>query len=147
MSNLVNTSTPIAWTPTLKLALGRGAASGLMIIIIAGLAGQFKGATLMGVLGFYVFWTVGSVVGATATFYVIKAISAVLTPIAGGIVALACNIYLFMVSIMIAIGDPIVFLLNKQFPNLFECADLKLINMQPLMIVREPPLAAQSMGA
>lgn len=66
-------------------------------------------------------------------YLMVKAVGRVL----GGIpfVTLACNLLLLATAVLVAIGDPIVFAINKRFPELLDVADFKFFNLVTAIIV------------
>ena len=44
----------------------------------------------------------------------------------------------FVGSLMICIGDPIVYLINRSFPALLNIADLSIFNFQPMIFITDP---------
>lgn len=125
----------IQWAPTLKLAMGRSVASGFVITLLMALFGAGQGATLAGMAGFFLMWSLTSAIGTPGVSMMIKGMNAVFAGMGLGIAVLAGNIILFGLSLAVASGDPIVYLLNKRFPMLFEVDDFKLFNLQPTIFV------------
>jgi len=124
----------IQWGPTLKLALGRSVSSAMVLTVLVGLFGG-PGVGLGGLAGFFLYWSIASVIGVPGTSLLIKAINAMFAGLGIGVAVLAGNIMLLMLSLAVAAGDPIVYVLNRKFPALFEVEDFKLFNLQPTIFV------------
>jgi len=126
----------VAWGPTIKLAVGRSLASGLIIGIFILFNGGPAGPSLGAKLQMIVTMPVSLLIGAPAMYYLLLGMRAVLTPLAGDIVGLACNFMMMILSVMVAIGDPIIYLINRSAPHIFEVDDdFKLFNFKIWMIV------------
>jgi len=65
----------------------------------------------------------------------IRGINAMFAAMGLGIAVLAGNIMLWMLALAVAIGDPLVYALNRQFPDLLEVRDFKFFNLQPTLFV------------
>ena len=125
----------VQWLPTLKLAVGRGVASGLVITLLMLLSGGLKEAGVGGAVGFLLMWSLTSFIGAPGVALMIRATNAVFMGMGLGIAVLAGNLILLMLSLAIACGDPIIYLINRRWPQLFEVADFKPFNMQLTIFV------------
>jgi hypothetical protein len=49
----------------------------------------------------------------------------------------------FLVSLLLACGDPLVYIFNRAFPAVLEIADFKPVNLQPLLVVYNRPSLAE----
>lgn len=128
----------VDWAATLKLALIRGFASALVLVVVGGMLGMFsgpQGGGIGGALGFLFFWTVGASVGGIFYIWMLRAIAATLGK-AVGIVVTVSTIMQFLVVLMVAAGDPLVYFLNRSYPQLLDLADFKLFNMVAVIFVR-----------
>lgn len=116
---------------TAKLALARGLASAPVWCVVA-LAMKVPFGSLP-VL--FIQLVPAIVIGAPLYHLIVRGVRAVL----GGLpfVGLACNLMLLACSLGVAIGDPIVFALNKQFPELLGVTDFKLFNLVPALLVHQ----------
>lgn len=128
----------VSWGPTLKLAAGRGFATGAVFavaILAMGIAGASRstpsGASLAGfvlalpflwaVLGpllALLYWAAGWIVGK-------------FVPGLGGLITLAS-------ALPICWGDPILYFVNRTYPQLFQVADLRFFNLRPMIVVTYP---------
>lgn len=130
----------VQWLPTIKLAIGRGVASGLVITLLMLMGGGLKDAGPGGAIGFLLMWGLTSFIGAPGVALMIRAINAVFLGMGLGIAVLAGNLILLMLSLAIACGDPIIYLVNRRWPNVFEVADFKPFNMQLTIFVLDDGL-------
>ncbi len=119
--NAVDTLSNVAWFATIKLALARGFASGL--VLAAFLATQ--GKSFSDVICMPFMWAIFSslIVGA---FYLISKI----IPLFG--------IASLFFSLMIIVGDPIVYVFNRMFPKILDLTDFKILNFNAIIIVYHP---------
>lgn len=122
----------VDWTATTKLALARGVSSALVWCTVAAM---MKGLLIGNLPGLFVQLVLAIAIGAPLYHLIVRGIRAAL----GGLpfVGLACNLMLLACSVMVAIGDPIVFALNKSFPELLGTADFKLFNLVPAIFVHQ----------
>ena len=126
----------IQWGPTMKLALGRGAASGLIIaVVLVAMGPQEGGATPAEALVVWAVWSVAACATAPLLQLFLKGIAAVFAAMHIGIAVFATNVMIWGAALLVAIGDPIVFALNKAFPWLFEARDFAFINLQPAIFI------------
>lgn len=118
----------VNWAATAKLALVRGIAASLVWCVV--MVFLLPAAALP---GFFIQNILGLVIGAPLFHLLVRGVHRVL----GGLpfVGLVCNILLFVTALTVAVGDPIVFLLNRQFPELLGLADFKFINLVPAIFV------------
>jgi hypothetical protein len=123
----------VQWAPTLKLALGRSIASGLVITLLMGLSGGYQ--NLAALMGFFLSWGLTSFIGAPMTALMIRGLNMVFAGMGLGIAVLAGNIILSMLALLVACGDPIIYFLNRRFPGLFDVADFKVFNLQLTIFV------------
>ena len=84
--------------------------------------------------GFFLQTVLGIAIGAPLYYLMVTGVAKVL----GGLpfVTLACNLLLFATAVLVAIGDPIVFAINRQFPDLLGVTDFKLFNLVTAIFVR-----------
>lgn len=122
----------IDWAATAKLTLARALASALVWSV---LAVAFKAVPMGHIAGVFGQLLLAIAVGAPLYHGVVRGVRATL----GGIpfVTLACNLLLVGTSILAAAGDPIVFALNRQFPDLIGIADFKVVNFVPAIFVHQ----------
>jgi len=120
----------VNWGATGKLALARGAGAAIIWGVL-GLATHFVGLKAFPIV--LLQWTLAASIGAPLYHLLVRGIRAVF----GGIpmVQMACNILLLMISLVIAAGDPLVFLVNRQFPGLLGVESFRAINLEPAIFV------------
>lgn len=123
----------VLWGPTLQLAGMRSLASALVLTIVGLVMGLFQGFGQ--IAGFFLFWTVGSVIGGVGNIYMLKAISALLSPVAGGLVTTVCTLMNFLIALMLAAGDPLIYLLKNQRPDLVPAPEFGPLNLRALIFV------------
>ena len=137
----------VKWGATLKISLGRAFFSGTVIACAvlatapgtasASGAGELAGTALAipfvwGLVGPFVstgMWGIGRVLGF---------ISDLLPDFAGLFVGLAAAMMTLAASFYMCLGDPIVYMLNRSFPRLFNVADFGFFNFRPMIFVTEP---------
>lgn len=92
-------------------------------------------APIGAILAFFIPMALVIAIGAPLYHFMIRGIRSVL----GGLpfVGLACNLILILCSLVVAIGDPIVFAVNKRFPELLGLADFKPFNLFPAIFVHQ----------
>lgn len=121
----------VAWGPTFKLSLARGVASALIItpfMLSGGQSGAFGSA-----IGFFIFWSLFSGVGGLATQFFIRGLTLVfawLPPFVLGAVVMQ-----FVLSLAVACGDPIVFIIHKASPRLLEVKDFGFFNFKTFIFI------------
>ena len=129
----------VDWIATLKLAGIRGFASALVLVVAAAMLGMFSGPAGGGfgsAIGFLLFWTFGASIGGICYIWMLRAISATLGS-AVGIVVTVCTIMQFLVVLLVAAGDPLVYFFNRSFPQILDLADFKLFNLVAVIFVRK----------
>lgn len=121
----------VHWLGTIKLALVRGFFAGIIILIIQTIwpAGM-EPRTTTEFITFPLFWAVGAVPFALFVQGVGWAIGAAV-PLFGVFTG-------WLGSLMVCLGDPIVYLINRFFPSLLGVADLHFINFQPIIFITQP---------
>jgi hypothetical protein len=125
----------INWPSTLKVALARGVASGIVIsvgILVLASHVDYSGAWMMLV------WPFFAVTTALIMHGVIKFVGAIFRTAAGpdnAVFELIISGSLFVASLLVACGDPLVYWLNREQPTLLGVADFKVFNFFPLMLV------------
>ncbi|MFV0410742.1 MAG: hypothetical protein ACK5LJ_13935 [Paracoccus sp. (in: a-proteobacteria)] len=118
----------VQWLPTLKLALGRGFAAGLVWAIVIPLTSGTLSATEALMMPF--FWAFLAVPIALLLSLVAKAFGAFI-PILGACIMLAASLF-------VCVGDPLIYVINRSFPKVFEIADFRLFNFSPLIYILSP---------
>ena len=116
----------VHWGSTVKLTLARGFFAGLGWAILIG-ASQGAEISLL----------------AVPFVWMIIAVPIALTIQLSGMLFRAYIPLLglwmhFVGSLMICIGDPIVYLINRSFPALLETADLRIFNFKPMLFITYP---------
>lgn len=122
----------VYWPTTAKLAVARGFAAGCVLALV----------------GLIMSPPAGELAAIFAMPFVIAAISLPISlalrlaayissfiPYLGGFVALTC---LFFGALLTTIGDPIVYLVNRRWPELLDIADFKLFNLDTLIMILQP---------
>jgi hypothetical protein len=134
----------VDWGATLKLALVRGLASALVLVIIGFMIGGFAGpgGGAGGAFRFLLFWTFGASIGGIFYIWMLRAISATVGQ-AVGIVVTVCTLMQLIVVLMVAAGDPLVYLLNRSLPHFLQLADFKLFNLVAVIFVRRPAMGGE----
>jgi hypothetical protein len=123
----------VLWGPTFKLAGLRSVASALVLTAVGLVGGWFEG--LGQAIGFLLLWSIGASIGGVANIYMLKAISTLLAPIAGGIVTTVCTIMSFIIALMLACGDPLVYLLLRKVPGLVDTPEFGPFNLRAIIFV------------
>lgn len=118
----------VRWWPTLRLALGRGFATGLVGAVILPLlnGGPYAQEAVMIPL----YWTVLAVPTAMMLTLIAKGFGAVVPIMGAGVMIVA--------SLFVCLGDPLVYVINRTFPRLFGIADFKFFNFSPLLYILSP---------
>jgi hypothetical protein len=128
----------VDWAATVKLAVIRGFASALVLVVTGAVFGLFSGpggGGAGGALSFLLFWTFGASIGGICYIWMLRALSATLGQ-SVGIVVTVCSLMQILVVVLVAAGDPLVCLLNRQMPQLLDLADFKLFNFVAVIFVR-----------
>lgn len=126
----------VEWKPTAKLALARGVASSLVVTPLMVL---FAGMPLAYAVPYFLALAITLPIGGPLYLLILKGISAIFAGMGIGIGVLVCNIFLFMVAVLAAIGDPIVYEVNRRYPDLLGVTDFGRFNLQPaIFVLREP---------
>jgi hypothetical protein len=117
----------VHWGSTFKLAAGRGFFTGLVVVIVmlvfAG--GQTPPASLF---GFPIIWGILAPLFGIAAWAFFSLLG--FLPFTG--------ILLNISSLMMCLGDPIVYMINRSFPALFDIADLRFFNFLPMIFITHP---------
>jgi hypothetical protein len=114
----------VHWPSTLKLALARGFAAGVIWSALLSLTPNAPREYLLFVMPFI--WAAG----ATPIGMSIQFLSQI-TPLAGGWFGL-------LGSFIVCLGDPLVYVLNRAWPDAINVADLELFNLRPFIFVMLP---------
>ena len=118
----------VYWPATAKLAVARGCAAGCVLALL-GLVMSPTSSEAPVVLLFPLIVAVVSLplrLGAYVSSFI---------PLIGGFVALTC---LLFGALLTTIGDPIVYLVNRQWPQLLDIADFKFFNLDTLILIFHP---------
>ena len=129
----------VDWGATIKLAVIRGFASAVTLVLVGAILGMFSGATgggLSGAFRFLLFWTFGAAIGGIVYIWLLRAISATLGQ-AVGLVVTVCTLLQFLVILLVAIGDPLVYAFNRYVPQVLDLAEFKLFNFVAVIFVRK----------
>jgi hypothetical protein len=139
----------IAWGPTLKLGVARGVSAGVVLgvlILLFHPAPIVARATLAGmgllVMPLYCF------VGFPINYFVFKGVASLIgafTSEAYG--RLVWSFFRFFLTAIVAIGDPIVYLVDRAAPQLFNVADFKPFNFHAVIFILKTPMASAHAAA
>lgn len=129
----------VDWSATLKLAALRGFASAIVLVTVGAVLGMFSGPSgggVGGALRFLILWTFGASIGGVVYIWMLRAMSATLGK-AVGIVVTVCSLMQIIVVVLVAAGDPLVYMLSRQVPQLLDLADFKVFNFVAVILVRK----------
>lgn len=118
----------VLWGTTLKLALARGFAAGLVWAVITSFGPApvpFETAVLWPVM-----WSVFALPLALIT-YVLAMVIGAIAPVLGTFLTV-------FGSLFVCAGDPLVYTLNRHVPDILNVADLGFFNLQPIVFVTYP---------
>lgn len=118
----------VIWGATFKLAIARGLSAGIVFSIIFPFSGAASSIAegLLGVLVIPIVWgTVGVPLAMLLHFI------GMLLPVAGGWVQ-------FCGALLVAVGDPLVYLLNRSKPHLLNIDNFSFFNLQPMIFILQP---------
>lgn len=122
----------VAWGPTMKLAYARSTASSLVITLLMTL---FAGMPLALAPVYFFALALTFPLGGPMYYFMFKALGTIFGPMTLGVATLVFNILLYMVALIAAAGDPIVYYLNRRYPELLDVSDLKPFNFKITMFV------------
>lgn len=122
---------PVNMAATLKLSLARGLAAATVWCVVM----LFLHAPLGSIPMQFLMMVPTIAIGAPLYQLMVRGFKAVL----GGLpfVGLACNLILLICALVVAVGDPIVFAVNKRFPDLLGIPDFKPFNLVPAIFVHQ----------
>lgn len=118
----------VNWMPTLKLSLARGFFAGMVWAIVTSFGDN--GPPIGQALAMPFIWAILIIPMALFT-QLLGLFLGMIIPALGGL----CNI---LGALMVCMGDPIVYLLNRSFPRLFDIADLGFFNFMPMIFITHP---------
>lgn len=120
----------VYWPSTAKVAVTRGFCSGLVIAVLQNLmAPPGSGAAMM-----FLLMPFGLAVLAIPIGLFCQAAGRVM-----GMFVPALGAFFSIVgALVVCLGDPLVYLLNRQFPALLDVADFKFFNFTPLLFITHP---------
>ena len=132
---MMDTSSDVAdldWSTTGKLLIARGVAAAIAWSLMFMIA---QAVPLQQLPIFFVKMMLSMIIGILPYHFILRGIRSVL----GGIpvVALACNLLLLMVAFAVAIGDPLVFAFNRNFPHILGLANFKPFNLVTALLVHQ----------
>ena len=133
----------VLWAATFKLAGLRSLASAIVLSIAGVLLGLFQGVGQF--TGFFLFWLLGSTIGGVGNLYMVKAISTLASPFTGGITALVCTLMSYLIALMLASGDPLIYALKGRFPELVP-SKFGPLNLRAIIFVLDEDFDAASVG-
>lgn len=123
----------VHWGATIKLALVRGFAAGVVWPIIMTAFGPPVPSNLESIGIFLIIpfaWAVGAQPYAII-FHVVGRLFGLFIPLLGPFIALVA-------SLMICVGDPLVYILNRYFPRILNIADLRFMDFHPMIFITHP---------
>jgi hypothetical protein len=123
------------WLATFVVAGIRGVCSGIVLAGLDFATGYYRSPTAPSPVYFLIEWPLISIIGMPATFYLFKGIAFALSRTIGGIATTASSLMLFFVSLIAAIGDPLLWIINRFLPVRFQVTDLHLFNFVALLVV------------
>jgi hypothetical protein len=121
----------VYWPATGKIAVARGFASGLVFAVInLFMLPTYDASTIGGLLFFPI---------AMAVFAIPLGLFCNLCGrVAGAFIPLMGAFFNIIGSLIVCLGDPLVYFLNRKFPALFDVADFKFFNFTPLLFITHP---------
>lgn len=126
----------VDWGATMKLAGFRGFAAALVLTLIGAAIGAFHLTGVGGAFRFLLLWTLFGGIGGICYIGILNLFAATLGQM-GGIVQLVIGLMRLCVIVAVAIGDPLVYVLNRQVPHLLDLADFKLFNLVAVIFVQK----------
>lgn len=118
----------VQWLATLKLTLARGFCAGIVFAILF-LLGPDP-------------WPVTKVLAVPFAWAVVAVPFALIIQVAGivfgAIIPLMGLFFHFVGSLVVCVGDPIVYLINRSLPRLLDVADFGFFNFQPMIFITNP---------
>lgn len=121
----------VQWIPTIKVGLARGFFSGIVLAILMSLTDAPTNETASSLFTIPFFWMIFSIPVAMGTRFMAILMDAVGVPTIG-------TMMLITSSLLVCIGDPIVYLINRSKPELFGVTDFNFLNFVPLMFILNP---------
>ncbi len=118
----------VLWTTTLKLALARGFASGMVWAIVTSLGPNTPSLNAL------IMWPPIWAVAAIPIAFLTQTFGWLL----GNFIPLLGAALNYFGALFVCIGDPLVYLLNRAVPNALNVADLSFFNLQPVIFVTFP---------
>lgn len=118
----------VHWGSTIKLMLVRGFAAGLVWAIFTSFGPM--AAPMSTNLAWPFIWTILGLPFALVMQF--------LGMLFGTFSALFGHVFHILGSLMVCIGDPIIYLINRSYPALLNIADLKFFNFSPIMFITYP---------
>jgi hypothetical protein len=122
----------VYWPATGKLAVVRGFAAGCVFVLLGLMVSQATSDMFSALLLPIAFAVVSLPLslalrlGAYVTSFI---------PFLGGFVALTC---LFFGMLLTTIGDPVVYFVNRRWPEFLDIADFKFFNLESLLLIFHP---------
>lgn len=137
----------VAWGPTLKLGIARGAAAGAVLGILILLfhplpfpeRAEFAATGLL-VMPLYCF------IGFPGMYFILKGVASIIGGITGSesYGRLVWAFFRFFLTAIVAVGDPIIFLINRAAPRLFNVENFKLFNFEAVIFILKAEAPAQA---
>jgi|GEM_PF-2954734 len=120
----------VYWPATAKIALARGFAAGLVFMLLA-LVTNPAATNDLGSLLVMPF-------GMAFVALPIGLFCNVAGKIAGAFIPLLGMFFTIVGALIVCFGDPLVYLVNRQYPQLFNVADFGFFNFTPLLFIMHP---------
>jgi hypothetical protein len=120
----------VHWPATAKVGLARGFASGIMWMLL-NLIMQPPSAGSIGSLLVLPF-------GMAVLAIPLGLFFQLAGRVAGAIIPLMGAFFNLVGSLMVCLGDPLVFFFNRRFPHILDVADFGFFNLTPLLFITHP---------
>ena len=120
----------VYWPATAKVAVARGFAAGLVFLVLNLV---MSGASQINIAGMLTF-PFGMAIFAIP----IGLFCHMAGKIAGMFIPLLGAFFSIVGSLIVCMGDPLVYLVNRQFPQLLDVADFGFFNFTPLLFITHP---------
>ena len=120
----------VYWPATAKVGLARGFASGLMWLLLNLVLSGGQGANLAGILVLPL--------GMAVLAIPMGLFCHLAGRIAGAFIPLMGAFFNLVGSLMVCLGDPLVYFFNRRFPHILDVADFGFFNFTPLLFITHP---------
>lgn len=131
----------VDWWETIKLTLARGFFSGLIVLLLLAINEPDKIPPISAMLSWLAMWTVGGMAFVLGMQLMVRIMAWMGL---GGLALIAMALPYWIAAVALALGDPIIWLITKTAPGVFNVANFRPFNLSPLIWVRR---AAPTVGA